>query len=228
MIKTNDGLVDYAVRQLGRPYWYGTFGNAASQTLLDMKAKQYPAHYYPTRIPTYKSQFGEKVHDCVGLIKGYLWSKSPDSLPEYNINQDVSADGMKAICSEKGNMDSIPEQKGILVFQPGHIGIYIGSGYVVEARGFAYGIVRTPLKNRGWTSWGRCPWIIYNSEIEYFKKYSGTSKSIADALKSIGEKSSFEYRKRIAESNGIKEYTGLAVQNIEMLSKLKAGELIKP
>lgn len=228
MIKTNDGLVDYALKQLGKPYWYGTFGNTATQALLNAKTKQYPSHYYSSRIPTYKSQFGKKVFDCVGLIKGYLWSDSPNSAPKYNASQDVSADGMKAVCTDAGKMDSMPEQKGILVFQPGHVGIYIGSGYVVEARGFAFGVVKTPLKSRGWTSWGRCPWIDYDSETEYFKRYTGISESIVDALKSIGFPSSFEYRKSIAEANGIKNYSGLAQQNEELLSRLRSGSLIKP
>ena len=30
LAKTNVGLVDYARNQLGRPYWYGTFGNKAT------------------------------------------------------------------------------------------------------------------------------------------------------------------------------------------------------
>lgn len=228
MIKTNDGLSEYAIKQLGRPYWYGTFGNTATKSLLDAKTKQYPAHYYPSRIPTYESQLGKRVHDCVGLIKGYLWSSMPDSVPKYNASQDVSADGMKAICNNGEKMDSMPEQKGILVFQPGHVGIYIGSGYVVEARGFAYGVVKTPLKSRGWTSWGKCPWISYYSQLEYFPAYSGNSQSIADALAGIGASSSFSFRKKIAEANGIASYYGLAEQNKEMLSKLRNGNLIKP
>lgn len=228
MAKTNDGLVAYAIKQLGKPYWYGTFGNTASQSLLDMKTEQYPSHYYQSRIPTYKSQFGERVHDCVGLIKGYLWSSTPDSVPKYNASQDVSANGMKAVSADGGNMASMPEQKGILVFQPGHVGIYIGSGYVVEARGFSYGVIKTQLKSRGWTSWGRCPWIIYDSDSEYFDRYFGNSPSIVDALASIGASTSFEYRKGIAEANNILNYSGLAQQNREMLSMLKNGTLKKP
>ena len=37
MAKTNDGLVNYAKAQLGKPYWYGTFGNTASKSLLNSK-----------------------------------------------------------------------------------------------------------------------------------------------------------------------------------------------
>ena len=29
-MKTATGLVEYAIAQLGKPYWYGTFGQTAS------------------------------------------------------------------------------------------------------------------------------------------------------------------------------------------------------
>ena len=63
---------------------------------------------------------------------------------------------------------------------------------------------------------------------KYFKKYTGASGSIADALKNIGEKYSFAYRKEIAERNQISGYAGTAKQNTDMLALLKQGKLIKP
>lgn len=65
-----------------------------------------------------------------------------------------------------------------------------------------------------------------NSNI-YFKKYTGNSISIVDALKSINEKSSYEYRNKIANLNNIKNYTGTNVQNQYLLKLLKEGNLIK-
>lgn len=62
----------------------------------------------------------------------------------------------------------------------------------------------------------------------YFKKYSGKSVSIVDALRAIGAESSFLARKKIANANGISGYRGTAKQNGALLLKLKAGELIKP
>ena len=52
--------------------------------------------------------------------------------------------------------------------------------------------------------------------------------SIVDALNSIGERSSFEYRTRIANINGISNYAGTSKQNTYMLNLLKEGKLIKP
>lgn len=162
MSKTNTGLVEYAKAQLGLPYWYGTFGQVSTKSLLDAKTKQYPSHYTTTRMAKYNSQLGKRVHDCVGLVKGYLWSETPTSAPKYNSAQDVSANGMLSVCRERGSIGTMPEIPGVLVFLPGHVGVYIGGGYVIEARGFAYGVVKTKLVERPWQSWGKCPYLTYS------------------------------------------------------------------
>lgn len=55
--------------------------------------------------------------------------------------------------------------------------------------------------------------------------YKGNS--IVDALKSISVDSSFAYRKKLAEANGIKDYMGTPEQNTRMLNLLKNGKLKK-
>lgn len=160
MAKTNTGLVSYAAAQLGKPYWYGTFGQTASASLYSAKKKQYPKYYTAS---DFQPQYGKRVHDCVGLIKGYLWSDSPTSVPKYSAAQDVSADKMLKKCTESGSISTLPELPGVLVFMSRHVGVYIGGGYVIEARGHAYGVVKTKLTGRGWTRWGKCPWITYAS-----------------------------------------------------------------
>ncbi len=228
MKKTNGGLVEYATAMLGKPYWYGTFGNVATKDLLSMKKGQYPAHYQKERMEKYKEQLGERVHDCVGLIKGYLWSDSPEDKPVYNSSQDVSANGMRLKCKERGRIYNMPDIPGLLVFMPGHVGIYIGGGAVIEARGFHYGVVETFLKDRPWESWGKCPWIKYPAASRYFPICKKEEVSIVDALKSIGENSSFKCRKEIAKANEIEDYFGTAEQNIRLLSLLKQGLLVRP
>ena len=63
---------------------------------------------------------------------------------------------------------------------------------------------------------------------KYFTKYKGNSLSIVDALKDIGEISTFMYRGKIAIANGIGSYKGSSEQNAKMLILLKEGKLIKP
>ena len=56
-----------------------------------------------------------------------------------------------------GKIATLPDVPGILLFSSGHVGVYIGGGYAVEARGFNYGIVKTRVKDRSWTDWAYLP-----------------------------------------------------------------------
>jgi hypothetical protein len=164
MSKTNTGLVAYAKAQLGNPYWYGTFGQTGTASLLESKARQYPSFYTSARLANARKQYGKRVHDCVGLIKGYLWSANNTATPKYNASQDVSANRMRSLCKESGKMNSLPEIAGVLVFMDGHVGIYEGNGNVIECTvNFGGGVVRTKLSQRKWTSWGKCPFITYEA-----------------------------------------------------------------
>ena len=163
MEKTAKGLVAWARSYLGQAYWYGTFGQPCSQSLHEQKQHQYPSHYTPSRAARYASDIaqGKRCVDCVGLIKGYVWHDG--AAIRYHAATDVSADGLYGAAADKGPLTTMPEEPGVLVWSKGHIGVYIGGGEVVEARGFAYGVVQSALKDRGFTHWCRCPYIDYEA-----------------------------------------------------------------
>ncbi|MCD7805459.1 MAG: hypothetical protein LUH03_10040 [Oscillospiraceae bacterium] len=161
MAKTNSGLLAYAKAQVGLPYWYGCYGQTASAGLYDTKSKQYPSYYTAT---DFKSQYGKRVHDCVGLIKGYLWSSSTTATPVYKSTQDKSAAGMYKAASTKGKIATLPKTAGLLVFKGStttaihHVGVYDGGSYVYEAKGHAYGVTKTKFKASDWNYWAQCPY----------------------------------------------------------------------
>lgn len=62
------------------------------------------------------------------------------------------------------------------------------------------------------------------SKSKYYAKYTGSSLSIVDALKSLKITVN---RKDIAKANGIKNYKGSVEQNNKMLKLLKSGKLKK-
>ena len=165
MGKTNTGLVNYAKAQVGNPYWYGTFGQTATESLLTQKMKQYPAQFTGSRPSTARSKhLGKRVHDCCGLIKGYLWSDTTTSTPKYNASQDVNVGGLLQRCKTQGAIKTIPETPGVLVFRgTSHVGVYIGNGSVIEAKGFDYGVIRSELAKGDWDRWGKLDWITYET-----------------------------------------------------------------
>lgn len=182
-MKTGKGLAEYAIAQLGRPYWWGTFGQTASASLYESKKAQYPGYYTAS---DFQSQYGQRVHDCCGLIKGYRWSDTPNSTPKYSVAQDVAVRGLYDQCTKRGDIGSMPDTPGVCVFMKdmGHVGVYIGGGQVIEAKGHAYGVVQTKLNGRGWAYWGMPGWLDYGN---------AGSVSTPDSGKVTQTKPTYEY-----------------------------------
>lgn len=158
--KTAKALVEYCFKQLGRPYWYGTFGQRATRQLYLNRKATYPRYYTAS---DFECQFGQKVHDCIGLVKGFFWCDDADST-HYVYKKDfpdVSADGQYNRSTRKGDISTLPETPGVLVFMKGHVGVYVGNGEVIEARGHKFGVVKTKLSERSWKRWALIDEISY-------------------------------------------------------------------
>ena len=177
-------LLDYTKAQLGHPYWFGCFGQVASEALYKSKKAQYPKYY---TAKDFSLQYGKRVHDCAGLIKGALWSESPTSVPKYNKDQDYSANMFYIKATKKGPIITMPDKKGILVFkgterQKNHIGVYIGNGKVIEAKGHAYGVIESDL-NSSWKFWCQCNLFDYGSAIVEKPEYTAAEiKAARDCI----------------------------------------------
>lgn len=206
MSKTANGLVEYCLAQVGKPYWYGTYGQTATERLYLSKKEQYPKYYNWAN--DYPEQYGQRVHDCTGLTEGYLMSETPTSRPVYRSKYDFSANGLLKACKESGSIDTIPEIPGVCVFYSGHTGVYIGNGEVVEARGHAYGVVITKLSERPWSNWGKHPYIDYENE-EEVKTVEVELKVLRKGMKGYGE---IETLQRLLVSLGYKDSNGKVLE----------------
>lgn len=165
--KTNTGLVNYCEKQLGLPYWNGTFGQTASAALYEYEKARHPKYYTATDFP---SQYGKRVHDCGGLIKGYLWSLTPTSTPAYNSAQDCNAEMFYEYATEKGALTSDVAKKlkkGMLLYNKAktHVAVWSGSE-VIEARGHSYGVVASNLDLSRFKWWSNCVFVTYEKEPE--------------------------------------------------------------
>lgn len=185
-VKTNIDLVNYALAQVGKPYWYGTYGSVASKSYYNAKKRQYPKYYKWSYTEDVE---GVKVHDCIGLIKGAMWCDSPDDTkPAYKSTEDMSASGMRRRCKVKGDIGTIPDVPGLLVFSQGHIGVYVGGGMVVDARNHSKGVLHKPLSNHKWEEWGVCPYFEYDREITPTEQKAGETVDITFNVLTKGSK----------------------------------------
>ena len=166
--KNNLDLAAYAVQAWENNWGYvwGTYGNILTESLFAYKLKQYPDGVGNYKDFIHANWLGRRTADCVGLIKGYGWLDASSGAIRYGTNgmPDYGANQMYQSAAVKGDMSTMPEIKGLAVWKPGHIGVYIGGGYVVEAMGTKYGVVKTEAAGRGWQGWCQGPSIDYIGE----------------------------------------------------------------
>ena len=164
-VKNNLDLVKWAENAYANKWGYvwGTYGLVLDEENFNFKLQQYPEELEPNKEFILNNWFGGRTADCIGLIKGYSWYNPKTKEIEYGTNgmPDIGANTMFENAEEKGEISTIPEIKGLAVWQNGHIGIYIGTGEVIEAMGTKYGVVKTKIKNRNWTHWLKIPYITY-------------------------------------------------------------------
>ena len=159
-------LVTYAIHawESGWGYVWGTYGDVLTESMFSYKLNQYPDGVGRYADFIRANWVGGRTTDCVGLIKGYGWLDSETLTINYGTNgmPDISANQMYYSASASGPISTMPDIPGLAVWHDGHIGVYIGGGYVIEAMGTKYGVVKTELAGRGWTHWLKVAYINYD------------------------------------------------------------------
>lgn len=149
----------------GWGYVYGGYGQVCTKQYLDQQASLFPGNNEAGgEMRTVGEKWlGKRVCDCIGLIKSYAWynAASGEIVVGSNGFTDCGANSIWSNVTESGPISNMHDTPGLAVWMDGHIGVYIGNGEVIEAQGTAYGVVKTQLKNRGWTKWLKIPNIEY-------------------------------------------------------------------
>lgn len=157
-------FIDRVRSRVGQGYIYGAyFDRIISEEYIQQKAKQYPRQYTDKYISQSRKWIGVLAGDCVGLIKAAYWERLDGKvIYKYLDRADLSANGMYQAANVKGLISQMPDVAGLAVHYPGHIGVYVGNGEVVESRGVDYGVVVTRLKDRPWENWLEVPYVDYS------------------------------------------------------------------
>ena len=163
MITTSDliGRFSYALAN-DWGYIWGQAGDVWTQ------AKQNAATREQTK------QYGQKwvghhVADCSGLfawafkqLGGYMYHGSDTMFRQY-----TTASGTLKAGKRTDGAELMP---GTAVFvwkdadqKYGHVGLFIGDGYVIEAASTKDGVIKTKVSNKKWTHWGELKCVDYHS-----------------------------------------------------------------
>lgn len=167
MISTKD-LIDKFQYALDNKYGYiwGTAGDKWTEARQAALEKTTDSDRANSR--KYGSKWiGHNVADCSGLFSwafkklgGYMYHGSDTMFRKYCTKTGTLKNGFRT--------DGMILPQGAAVFtyneskkKYGHVGLYIGGGYVIEARGAYYGVVMTKIESRPWATWGELKGVDY-------------------------------------------------------------------
>ena len=95
--------------------------------------------------------------DNVGLIMGYV---------RYDVENKVfTSDTIDLYYTEQGSIDTMPDVKGVGVFNGSEFGVYAGGGEVVFSSAMG-GVQQQSLADGGWTSWCTFDAVTYPQEVQ--------------------------------------------------------------
>lgn len=139
MLKGND-LADYALSKQGTPYFYGAKMQPLTRDLMNRLHALYPniVTLGYMQIAEQQAQINKINVDCSGLIGAFRGKQIGSS-------QLYSSAYRRLPISEVRNF-----ARGTVLWKQGHVGVYVGDGMCVEAKGIRYGTVKTPVANTKW------------------------------------------------------------------------------
>lgn len=178
-----DSARAWLLSRVGNPYLMGGTGQFCTVAYRKARAAQYPGsadkikancprmrgaanrcmgcRYYDETAGT-----GKRAYDCAQLTR---WCMDAIGV---KLVSGATSQWNKTAWAEKGEISGMPREKMCLVFRRdgakvmGHVGVYLGDGTVVHAKGHDYGVVREGLEEYGrFTHYG-VPMGLYEAQEE--------------------------------------------------------------
>ena len=165
-----------AIQKQNTVYMLGTIGQPCTAALIGSCAKRLPGFYTTAKKVQLQAYVGKAdAFDCVGLIKAVLWGWKHGNAP-YCTNGVPDIDETTMINRYCTGVSADFENiiPGEVVWLPGHIGVYVGNGLVIECTPkWRNNVQYTGLGNvggkkgyntRSWTKHGKLMWLDYGEE----------------------------------------------------------------
>lgn len=157
---TASGLVNFAQEALGSGYIFGAYGQTNTARFRNGRAELYPQ--YAPLIQRFSAAWdGLPAYDCIGLFKAYILATGAQVAI-----RDINTTAAWALWVDAwGPLEGAQLAPGTALFRVEgprmlvkHIGIYVGDGRVIHARGTRWGVVEDILPNV-FTHWATLNWL---------------------------------------------------------------------
>ena len=154
-IFTGEELVEFVSEKIGIHYVFGVkpWWGVLTYRHIEYLVALYPDIFSEDYLKLMSPCIGKICTDCSGLICWYTGVA-------------ISSTQMYEQASERHEIDMVDIsniKKGCILWKPGHVGVYIGNGECIEARGVKYGTLKTSLQERYFTHWLMLQDFVYDN-----------------------------------------------------------------
>lgn len=177
MTSNEEKILTWLNDKIGDYYIWGSTGYILSKSKLDKLIAQYPNYVSHSKN---SKAIGHRVWDCASLVR-YAMKQIGISMVSGATSQ-----WKKTKWARKGTIDQLPRDQVACLYRwtgsvMQHTGIYLGNGYVIDARGSSAGVIKSKLSSYPWTHWGQPQGLIKKEQINEVISVSYQAKVVADS-----------------------------------------------
>lgn len=143
---------DWALSKKGCGYTWGATGQTMTTAVMNALKNRYPDHVNTNIVEKW---IGKQIFDCASFVR--LGMKEAG----VSMVSGASSQWKKTDWETQGTIDTIPRDKLCALYRESpnsnpmsHTGLYLGDGWVMDARGSSAGVVYSRLEDYKWTHWG--------------------------------------------------------------------------
>ena len=177
MTSNENKIIAWAESQVGAGYVWGAGGYKLTKSKLQELIVQYPQYVSESKNSKY---IGKAVYDCASLVR-YAMKQIGISMVSGATSQ-----WKKTKWARKGTIDQLPKDQVACLYRwtgsvMQHTGIYLGNGYVIDARGSSAGVIKSKLSSYPWTHFGQPRGLIKKEQTNEVISVNYQAKVVADS-----------------------------------------------
>ena len=177
MTSNEEKVVTWLNDKIGDYYIWGSTGYVLTKSKLDELITQYPNYVSYSKN---SKAIGHRVWDCASLVR-YAMKQIGISMVSGATSQ-----WKKTKWARKGTIDQLSKDQVACLYRwtgsvMQHTGIYLGDGYVIDARGSGAGVIKSKLSSYPWTHFGQPQGLIKKEQTNEVISVSYQAKVVADS-----------------------------------------------
>lgn len=200
---------EWCISKIGCGYVWGATGYTLTQSRLTQLIAQYPDYVSQSKNGKY---IGVECYDCASFVRF--------AMKQIGISMVSGATSQvkKTAWAKFDTIDKMPRDKVCCLYRKNgsiyqHTGIYLGNGYVVDARGSNSGVIKTKFESYPWTHFGFPKGLYSSNEIETTTKNEVINVSYKGKV--------------IADSGSTVRMRSAASSSANVLASVPLGEIVE-